>query len=305
MNLKEKFEQEKLGRTFKLYDINHKYEWYLGYSESGKKTILLINPDNNYNINFESSQYISVNIQKRKDGKIVLFFSLETDKLEEIFYKFCEDIIEFTRNVEGNIFKEIYDRWNMWRNIFKRVNDGLLTEKQIKGLIGEILVLKNIILKNYNEEEACEYWQGPFEFHKDFEMPTTWHEVKAINESKLTITISSVEQLSSKIRGELDVVLLENTNKNAYESITLNSLVNDINNTLTNEKAKYIFNKILIMSGYSYNEKYDNYSYRVIGINRYNVEGEDFPRLNKDELKKGITKVSYDILLNEIERYKI
>lgn len=304
MNLKEKFENEKDYRTYRRIDDKHIYDWFVGYSEIGNKCIVLIN--NGKYIKFESTKFIRTNFEKRVDGKFILSFELIDSKYSDIYIKFCEDLIETSRSQRvGDIFEFILMRWNMWKSIFKNMLERILTENEIKGLIGELIYLKKFMFKQYGIEAGINAWQGPINLHKDFEIQDTWYEIKTTNDNSLTVTISSSQQLEDLNPGQLVIIRLTNTNESVNDSITLNKLISEINLMIENKKINELYWSKLNYIGYMYNEEYNKYNYKLYSITRYDTSKTSFPKIISKELKDGISNVSYEILINRIEQYKI
>jgi len=304
LNLCEKFENEKETKTYRRYDEIHKFDWFVGYNENNNKSLVLVIIGEF--TKFESTKIINVRLEKRIDNKLSLSFNLIDNNYSDIFYKFCEDMIENTRNIDNdNIIKFLNMRWNMWRIAFKNSSNKILNENEIKGLIGELIFLNEYMIKKYGIERSIRSWQGPLNFHKDYEISENWYEIKAISNNSLTVNISSVEQLESNFKGELDIVILEQANELVNECVSLNKLISIINNKIDNIDVKRIFWNKLDNIGYLYDEEYDKYNYRVIDINRYRVEDDTFPRILRKELKKGIINVSYEVALNDIDSYLI
>ena len=89
-----------------------------------------------------STKTIDAKFYKREDGKLMLSFSLEDDDIKDIFYIFCEDIIESTRiDQRQNNFTPAIDRWNTWIQFFSK-SALPLSENEVLGLIGEIYFFK-------------------------------------------------------------------------------------------------------------------------------------------------------------------
>lgn len=299
--VKDKFENEKKTRTFRRIDGEHQLDIFLGYNEEGKPTMIAI--VGGKEVTIESSRSIEVKLFKRDDLRLSISFSLLDISMEAIFYKFCEDIIESSRNINKlNALNYIVGRWNSWRLMFKKNVNELLNENQISGLLGELIFLKEYMIPKYGESVAIKSWMGPEKSHKDFEVEDTWYEVKTIRNGVLTIKISSVEQLDSENLGYLNVVILEKTNDKCRESVSLNSYINRLQQMLGEFENELIFRNKLGQAGYCYDEEYDRYNYRFIENKRYTVN-ENFPRIKKENLSNAIVKASYDILINEIQEY--
>lgn len=287
--------------VFKRISSIHPLDLYLGYNEVGKKTLALITDQ--VNLNFQSTKLIEVKIASRQDGKKAVRFSLVDDTETGIFYKFCEDIFESTKNVSPNdSLKIINNRWNRWINMFKNPHSLIMSEKEIRGLIGELVFLRDFMFDKYTIEKSVEAWLGPLSSHKDFEIENTWYEIKTCYQSSKSVTVSSIEQLDSNIDGHLCIVELENSNRYVSGNLSLNKLVAQIANMIINDELQKKFMKKITDVGYSYFDEYDNYIYFCKGINKYLVN-DKFPRLKKQDLPKEIATVSYELLIPNLKYF--
>ena len=299
--IKKKFELGKINNTYRRIDNEHHLNIFIGYSENGLQSMVITVDGKCKSI--ESSKAIEVKLFKKSNNETNLSFNLLDEEKESIFYKFCEDIIESSRDVSTeNAMRYIINRWNSWRYVFKKPINNLLSENQIVGLLGELLYLKNYMIPKFGYDKSIKSWQGPYMSHKDFEFDRTWHEIKTIRSGSLTVKISSIEQLDSDVEGFLDIIVLDKTNEKVNNSISLNKYISKIKNEIPTFELNNLFIEKLGQAGYFPDEEYDNYNYRFIK-NRTYVVDERFPRLLYNNLKNGIVKVSYDILLNEIEKF--
>lgn len=299
--IKEKFNVEKENKTFRRVNERHPLDIFIGYNEKNNPT-MIISVEGKERV-IQSSQAIQVNLYKVNSREIRIAFSLLDKDKETIFYKFCEDMIDSTISISNQkAFEFVIARWNKWRFMFKKPSEDLLTENQVIGLMGELLFLNNYMFNKYGVEKSLISWQGPSKNHKDFEIENTWYEVKAVKQAALTVKISSVEQLDSNLEGYLEVIFLDKTNKEYINAISLNKLVEQIGYKISSFEAYKIFTHKLAEVGYFYDEEYDKYIYKFIRRNTYLVNNE-FPKVKADDLKEGIVKVSYDILLKDINRF--
>ena len=301
MMIKERFYIEKENKTFRRIDEKHPLDIFFGYNESGNPSIIISLVGKKRII--QSTQYIQVSIFKI-ENKIRISFSLLDNNKESIFYKFCEDMIESTRNIKNEkVFEFIVCRWNKWRLMFKKPNTELLTENQIAGLIGEILFLDKYMFQKYGMDRSIKAWQGPIKGHKDFEIENTWYEVKTIRQSSLTVKINSIEQLDSNLNGNLEVIALEKVNEEVENSISINKLIKFLSKKINVFEVYNMFYEKLCEIGYFYDEEYDKYIYKYIKRDTYLVD-KNFPKIKRENLDEGIVKISYNILLKEIEKFK-
>jgi hypothetical protein len=277
----------------------HPLELYLGKNERGFLTL-------RYNGSFDPKRILGSTLLEVKQVKTDLYKSLlfcytGKDNLS-LFYNFCEDIINQTKDYHGEDgYVEIINRYNQWKKLFYS-NTKVLSENEVVGLIGELLFLRDYAFPIEGIKTGLTGWSGPEPTHKDFSFSNEWFEIKTIQSYKNSIQISSIEQLDSDIDGHLVVFSLEKMSPR-FDGISLNSLVLGIDALLTYEVEKDIFYEKLKRVGYSYNEIYDEYVYNYVGIARYRVN-DDFPRLKADLLPLGVGKVSYELFLTLIEKYR-
>lgn len=306
MSLAERFENERINKTYRRIDDIHSLDWYIGYNEEDEKSLVLIT--NGEYKKYESTKFIFAKLEKRVDNKMYLSFNLTDDKYKDIFFKFCEDMIETTRNLDSkcDIIDFVSMRWNMWRLAFKN-NNRSLTENEIKGLIGELIFLRDVMIPKYGVERSINSWQGPLNYHKDYEINDEWYEIKTVSDNSLTVKISSVQQLEDREekKGELVVITLSNTNKENSSKITISNIISNIDREIDNMDLKRFFWGKLNDFGYVYEEEYENYIYKLENMSRYNVLNENFPRIISKKLQKGIVNVSYEIGIRDIEEYLI
>ena len=141
-------------------------------------------------------------------------------------------------------------RWKYWRELFGRQNSHLLDSQEIKGLIGELIILRNRFIPKYDVTKSIESWMGPLLGHKDFEISDTWYEVKTIPENATQVTISSLEQLEADNDGHLIIVRLEDSNAVTDNTITLNTMVTSIVNLIDDPEIIDLFRCKLDNMGY-------------------------------------------------------
>jgi hypothetical protein len=165
--LKAKFIECKESKSYKRIDSSHPVDIYIGYDELGRKSLAIISDGEIDNV--ESTRLIDVKFVKRVDNRLSLSFNLIDDSISDIFYKFCIDIIDSTMNVKTlNPLLFVIDRWKNWINTYKNQHSLILSEKEIRGLIGELIILKEYIFENYGDEKGIKSLLGESRSHKDY-----------------------------------------------------------------------------------------------------------------------------------------
>ena len=91
----------------------------------------------------------------------------------------------------------------------------------------------------------------------------------------------------------------------SYNGLRLNALVTNIIASISSAIQKDYFLAKLGLYGFDFSPENDNYVYDLKAMNIYKVEGNDFPRVMREKLPKAISKIQYDIVLSNIEKFKI
>lgn len=274
-----------------------------GIDLEGHKVLVLISPVQSTKNDDEKllcSKAIDVFIGMREDGKTGLKFTLTDEKYSEFFDSFCDDILSSSSQLkdESKGISFIATRYSYWMNFFSRNPQDKLSSFQIKGLIGELLVLRHLA-EDKGYEYALNAWIGSDATPQDFVLESSWIEVKTVSrKNKKRISVSSIEQLDSKLDGLLSVVDLEKTSSLNKMGITLNSLVEQIETCLDDLILNDIFWRKLSSVGYCKLSCYDNEFFVFEGCDEYYV-GQSFPCLRRSDIKyQQITKASYELDLS-------
>lgn len=302
MNLKSKFEKGKENRTFQRIDSTYAVNIFVGFDDDGRMTVVIT--ENSIYKQIRSTKLIEVALKMRNDGKMALSFSLLDNAYESLFLIFCNDIITICEKAGSDqAIVCAITRWKYWKEMFGKRKQTVLDKQEIKGLIGELLILKECLLSKWGEERAVQAWMGPLLGHKDFEIDNTWYEVKSVNENAIQIKISSFEQLESEEKGHLVVVRLEDTSTVAENSININKLVLEIISLISDVENLNVLQTKLDNIGYSFDEEYNSWNFLYKGRQSYYVD-DKFPRIRKRDVDNAIGNAQYTILLDGIEGFK-
>lgn len=302
MNIKESFLKFENANFFSRVDAIHILDLFIGLDGKGRKCIEL-------RAKFEPRKFlgtvaIEVAQYKRPDYNTIRF-SLIDNEVSGLFYKFCEDIIEQTRDVtdKSEGYKAVTNRFLQWKKMFVVSKNSLLNENQIMGLIGELLCLKGFLADDMGIYPALLGWSGQSLTHKDFSYDNKWYESKAISSGSRFIKISSINQLDSNVDGELVVHVLEKMSP-AYKGISLNNLIIETKKMFASNVEQDRFMTCVALQGYEYNDYYNEFVYEINGFYRYLVN-DKFPKLTKKDLPVAIAKAIYEIALTEISDFEI
>lgn len=302
MGIKERLSRFNNANYFSRVDNVHILDLHVGIDEKGRKAIELRSVFTPKKVSGTSA--IEVN-QYTKPEYNTIRFSLCDEEISGLFYKFCEDLIEQSRELKDDSegYQVIVNRFLQWKKMFVSSRGLFLSELEIMGLIGEILFLRDHLAERIGLSAALRAWSGQELTHKDFSYQSTWVESKAISRGKTTVKISSLEQLDSEYQGELVIHMLEKMSP-AYGGITLNRLVLETRDMFLTMDERDDFLAKVALQGYEYNNYYDDFVYEVSSFVRYRVDS-NFPKLVPNGMPSAIQKVSYEIVLSDLSSFVI
>jgi len=281
----------------------HPVDLYYGKDDKGRNAIEFCG---RFSINrkIHSSVAIEIAHYKNQDGGKSIVFSLLDNKLLRPFCDFLNTMVEATSRYSlsnQDAYNSICEVYFVMQKMF-RTNTNILSDAEIKGLIGELLFLRDFLFAKVGESKSIGAWCGAEKTRKDFSLDHEWYEVKTIDYGKETVHISSIEQLDSPIEGSLVIFQVERMAEE-YNGITLNKLVTDIIHRIPSIRDQDIFSSKLQDVHYSYSPQYDNHVYELRAIDEYKVSA-DFPRITRNCISSAIAKASFDLTIAEIIQYK-
>ena len=251
----------------------------------------------------KQSKAVSVSIEEYSDGQWRLEFRLNDPRYYLMFKAFYEDVFDSTWNVKledaAAKFIEIYKKW---KRAFS--TDGLpLTKEEVQGLIGEMCVIDEILLKKYDSKTILDGWMLTQKGKQDFVFSDTWYEVKSTHIGSNTVTITSAEQLDCTTDGYLSVVKLKNTSVNDEKKVNLSIIINRLLKKFDDCNCGEEFLMKLAELGLP-SDKYDDQVYEIIELEQYTVK-DGFPCLKRSTLSPAIGLVQYELYLEQLRIYKV
>jgi hypothetical protein len=185
-----------------------------------------------------------------------------------------------------------------WRTLLREAREDQLSKKKITGLIGELLMLRDLADQTDN---PLQYWQGPEGHTHDLVAKDLDVEIKtSTRRNDRRIHIQSLNQLeSSKPELYLHFVRLSP----APEGITAPGLVDELVDAGVSRSALY---EKLGLLGYlpQDREEYEDLTFEVEERLTYPVDGPEFPRITHSDIRHGVPdavkSINYDIDLDEI-----
>jgi hypothetical protein len=192
-----------------------------------------------------------------------------------------------------------------FRRLLSR-NGGLLpSEDEILGLVGELLLLRRLVLAS---PHLWQGWNGPLGSARDYSWGPVDIEAKAsrmAGESRLTV--NGLDQLEPEEDRELFIhhsVLTENP----VGTIDVPGLVDEIRGQISDFDG---FDTRLASVGYLSEQRdlWPDHRFTQHGSHIYRVN-DDFPRIRKTDfpdglLPAGVAKLRYDVLLSNCSEFRL
>lgn len=222
----------------------------------------------------------------------------------EMFHALCSDLLSVSNegHDEAEALHLLVSRLLRWQKFLSKGTGKLLDEREVRGLIGELIFLRDYLLPVAGTS-AVECWQGPQGLPQDFVFAGRLVEVKTFAAgADPSVRITSPEQLSS---GDVPLFLHLVCLVRQDGGVNLPDLVGELHRLVSSSPAQAdsLEDKLLTM-GYIDLPEYRAMSYAVTSVSDYQVR-DGFPRLTADQMPMGVVNVSYSIRLADLQPFGI
>lgn len=285
-------------------DPNHPLDFFVGISVKGYDELALmtlIEP-----AQLKSTKALEVEKNIRKDGKWATQIYSVDEKNQDIFARFCMDLVESSQNCksEAEGLSTVTKRYLTWQRLFSSIHE-ILSIKELKGLISEISFCRLLLQRNYSKDEVLESWMGPEGADRDFTMHDKWFEVKGIATGKDYIRISSLNQLETNNAGYIVVNRVDESSYTDEDAFCVKDYIDQFRLLLEDApNAADILEKRLIAAKYIDKKQYEDIFLKFNGIEFYKVD-ESFPKLVTENVPNEIVRAEYDLSLSGIDKWMI
>jgi Putative PD-(D/E)XK family member, (DUF4420) len=303
--LEEKFLQAEVGGgpAFLRVSAAHPIDLFVG-TEDGRRALLLLCDQEPPEVPlFEA---ITVSRRQREDGRWALLISLERRDLSTLFAYLAEDLILTTeQETRGHHASErLVERLKWWQRLLSRGQSGVLGNLELRGLVGELLFLRDLAIPAFGPRSAVEAWVGPLEAPRDFRFAELDVEVKTLTRDAPTIRISSIEQLErAGAPILLATMVLESAADKSGGAISVQSIVEGVK-ALCEPDADVVaaLSQRLWAAGYIERPEYESLLFLPKAPVFY-VCSDEFPRISRTEISEGIVQCVYQISIASIARF--
>lgn len=294
-------------------DVGHPLDYWIGRDVRGRYILRLdvsaCAPANSALPRFAEIDVVAL----RVDGsRCSLVLTLLDSEQFEIFRALCSDLMRATVQLSASSNAEALantlSRLRRWQSLLEQARKNLLSHSKIVGLVGELLVLRDLLLPRLDAFDAVKSWRGPYGDDQDFLLAGSIIEVKSqLSTSDKYLHVSSEMQLDSKshrilvCHQTLDVPSLEENG-----AVSLNGLVSSLMEATASKDhgAADLLQSALLEAGYQRCEEYGRPYWLLSGRFYYEVR-EGFPRIVRNMIDVGIDRVRYRIALNACDDFEL
>lgn len=277
-------------------------ELYLGVSKENKRCLILALPANKH-LNFKGIQKENLSIEYFVEKNLIVLQLIDNDYhdlFDDLILSLYHGIKDISQVDEySNHFIEAFYRWS---EFFEDKKSDSLSEDEIKGLMGELLVLK-FLITDPNKAEInfiLNSWKGPYDKGNDFELETKYLEVKTKSPSSFDVKISSEFQLEVSTGKGLELIVVSLLSDFTV-GISIGELIFEIKKLVQEYSGensilwKALSQKNITAKNVS---QYDKYKFKPIDSISYNCASDDFPKLNRSNIPDEVSGLKYNLRTN-------
>ncbi|NMH24802.1 PD-(D/E)XK motif protein [Flavobacterium solisilvae] len=280
----------------------------IGFNKKSQRCLILELPLD-YDKPFQQFEKENLSLKYFKKEKCLCII-LNDDFFKDLFDDLILSIYSKIYNIYNTEeYSELFTRhFFKWSAFFENKKTDGLTREQVKGLIGELFYLKNLLLTSkIDVDDVLISWRGPYDEGHDFVFEFTDYEIKTIESSKNNVRISSEFQLQSEKGKELELVVIF-VNPDNENGLSLKLLINEVKTIVLDKLGdNSIFINTLAQKGLTIGDldQYEVYRYTPIEEISYDSTKENFPKLIRSTIPEEVYKLNYSIRLNLIEKFII
>jgi hypothetical protein len=220
------------------------------------------------------------------------------------------DLVESTEKSPSpnKAVEVVFTRLRRWQQFLSKGKSPGLTDEEVRGMLAELLFLRDELRPKFGIEAAVRGWSGPAGHPQDFAVDEYAFEIKSrLSSARQVVEISSLDQLESKAPVLVLVVQdLATAQAGTDGSITLARLVTEIRElaTLISQDLHAHFDASLNAVGYEDGRRYAAVPYLETG-RRYFRVAEDFPRIVRYRTQSEIVRARYALDITQCGRFMI
>jgi len=285
---------------------DHPLDVYVRLSSSTEYELLVVAKDVSVEEFFTTGLkniHVSVTLMGG-DAKVCL--TLKSLSLLNTFASMCFSLVSKSNQFvdKRNAFFGLLGELENWVELLKRKQDGEMTRAEAIGLWGELVVVRELVLRDGLHADAIvQAWRGPNGDKTDIGLEGRRIEVKTQLATKAaSLRITSLEQLD---RDSEELYVILNRISPSREGISLVGLIEEVASYLfQNNSAHSDFEKKIEITSFSPKCKYAQERYFLDHSCAYFVD-DSFPALTHRNVPYGIERAEYVIGSHSISDHQL
>ncbi|KAF0200061.1 MAG: hypothetical protein FD170_3810 [Bacteroidetes bacterium] len=282
-------------------------ELFIGVSKENSRCLILALPNDTL-LNFKGIQKENLSIEYFSEKNLIVLQLLDNDYcdlFDDLILSLYQGINELCHVDEySNYFIQAFYRWS---DFFENKKTDLLSEDAIRGLMGELLVLKSLITdpQRHDINFILSSWKGPYDKANDFELETKNLEVKTKYPSGIDVEISSEFQLELSPGKGLELIIVS-LSSDYNGGISIVQLILDIKDLIQGSSGdSSILWKALGQKNINSKniKEYEKYKFKPVNRISYNCASDNFPKLNRSNIPIEIFALKYKLRTNLLTHF--
>ena len=248
---------------------------------------------------------VKVEAHQNPEGRWVQVFELLESSHKDEFSQLCSDMLLASEGFEDErpTQEAMLDAYVAWLDFYK--SSRKISMEVLRGLIGELLFLRDCVIPRLGASDALSAWQGPMGNPQDFVMPS-FHafEIKTLQPSVTAVKISSKNQLD--FAGELTLVLYRLTNSSQpMLAVSAKSLIEELSQTFDVVDLKKFHDRLGALGIDIDEPKLSQHNFSYLEPVFYSANSDDFPKLTNASISPHILSATYEIQISGLEPYAL
>lgn len=221
--------------------------------------------------------------------------------LRDVFYALVNDVVDDLSVAPDDVeaMRLLTTRLELWEQLLQPGDGRGMSPAKRRGLVGEILVLQELIRAHGPQSDAVFGWVGAAQQHQDFQYDDLAIEVKTTATLQpQTLSISSERQLDGTAVGRLSLAHASLDERQGGLGTSLNDIIEEVRNDLApNPRGQQYFMENVFRLGWLPTDEalYTEPHYSLRSPLTWYEVTEGFPRITEAMCPEGVGKVSYSI----------
>ena len=235
-----------------------------------------------------------------------LLLQLLQPEYSEVFLEFCLDVIRATNRAttEGEALGRFVGRAWTWQRFLASGRDGRLSAAEQMGLLGELSILRNLLIPTLGAGSAVASWTGPLGTPKDFELGAVAVEAKALSGAVgPLVRISSEHQLATDGLDQLFLGVVAVARSDAKGAVTITGYARTVRELLSGAAVDDLEERLRAV-GFNWSEDYSDTRWQV-GRRQWFLVEPAFPRITPAHFPNGVSAVRYSVSLPACQDFEV